>query len=1205
MKKQLFAVFVSLCLIVSMLPVTVFAGEEQTAGIGAETVAECICTEFCSVDKVNKDCPVCGADGIDLAACKGEKTQPETLETQTEASTDETGNGQETFVSADTAAADSSEGVGTEKDEPAAVCTCETLCTEEEINADCPICSVEGAELDKVCVGAALLLTAPTLRTGEIELYVGGQQIKESGCYENQNGTWKKVDGTEPANGQFSYDAATATLTLNQAKIVNNQDVTVGGGFTYPGSVIAFSQSADVSLTIVVSQGTSNITGTGGIRVVSKAGDASLSISGPGSLEVNVDRNDSGITLIGSKNVNLNIDGADVKTLAAYYYGVDLHAGDGFKAAAVVNNGKLTAGGSGGIGIYYRWTNPSDSGTSSLTVSGNAVVDTRDSKILIASQASEVQVSAGSDGNGGIVFDGKSGTVYGDVTLQEDLEIGTDETLTIGKDASLTVPDGKILTNNGTIINNGTLTGEVGGSGTVTPKITTDSLPNGTVGEFYTATLEATGNNITWSASGLPDGLTLNSDGTITGTPTAEGTSTVTVKAENSAGSTSKDYTLNIKPATVPVTGVTLDKTTLELFTGNTALLTATVEPSNATNKNVTWGSSDNTVATVDNTGKVTAVKEGTANITATAEDGRGCSDACNVTVTQSVYSISADTPALDFGSKMEGYTEAPDAQMVTITNTGNQSVKVKLPGSTNYVITAGTGFQNDNAPLTPNGTAQFTVQPKTGLDVGSHSEMLTISGSNNTSATVELAFKVEPKPYLVTVNGSYAQTTGAGNYVKDATVTIDAGTRSGYTFDGWTSEDGVIFANAGKARTTFTMPEKAVTVTANWMRNPSYDYYIISASAGTGGSISPSGSISVREGLDKTFIIIPDSGWRISDVLVDGKSVGAVTSYTFDNVQMKHTIEATFKTINGIIIEEDGTIILPGEDLESTADDIRIEKGKGTENPIYVSDTESVIIKEGNQVILPSGDVVEPDAGSQVSIDGTITEPDGTVITSDGVTHRTDGAEVAYDGTVLKAAVPVIRTVEVSRNTPKVILNEQAYGAQGYDFVISTNKNCIVDKDYYQVNKDISETETDFVYVQKGVYYAYCHSWIKGADGKKTFSSWSEPYEFEITDITPEAPVIQSIKKNANGTITVTTVKGGPSYGYDIIFGTSLRKVNGEIRPVDYGNYVAKNRRKKTLTFPKLKPGTYYIAAHAFNAGENNQKVFSPWSNIRKIVIK
>ena len=499
-----------------------------------------------------------------------------------------------------------------------------------------------------LCMALALclgLLPVTALAAGEIELYVGGQKITESGCYENQNGTWTKVDGTEPANGQFSYDAATATLTLNQAKIVNYQDVTVGGGFTYPGSVIAFSQSADVSLTIVVSQGTSNITGTGGIRVVSKAGDASLSISGPGSLEVNVDRNDSGISLIGSKNVNLNIDGADVKTLAAYYYGVDLHAGDGFKAAAVVNNGKLTAGGSGGIGIYYRWTNPSDSGTSSLTVSGNAVVDTRDSKILIASQASEVQVSAGSDGNGGIVFNGKNGTVYGNVTLQEDLEIGTDETLTIGKDASLTVPEEVELTNNGKIDNSGELNGTVDGSGTVTPKITTDSLPDGTVNQLYTATLQATGNGITWSldsGSTLPNGLKLEKD-TISGTPTAADTYTFTVTATNDSGSDSKEYTLNIKSATVPVTGVTLNQAELSLYTGESKTLTATVQPDSATNKNVTWESSNTSVATVDVSGLVTAVSAGTTTITVTTEDGDKTAT-CEVTVTAATVPVTGVT---------------------------------------------------------------------------------------------------------------------------------------------------------------------------------------------------------------------------------------------------------------------------------------------------------------------------------------------------------------------------------------------------------------------------------------------------------------------------------------------------------------------------------------------------------------------------------
>ena len=672
-----------------------------------------------------------------------------------------------------------------------------------------------------LCLG---LLPVTALAVGEIELYVGGQQIKESGCYENKSGTWTKVDGTEPANGQFSYDAATATLTLNQAKIVNYQDVTVGGGFTYPGSVIAFSQSADVSLTIVVSQGTSNITGTGGIRVVSKAGDASLSISGPGSLEVNVDKNDSGITLIGSKNVNLNIDGADVKTLAAYYYGVDLHAGDGFKAAAVVNNGKLTAGGSGGIGIYYRWTNPSDSGTSSLTVSGNAVVDTRDSKILIASEASKVQVGAGSDGNGGIVFDGKNGTVYGDVELQDDLTINEGETLTIGKDASLTVPDGKTLTNNGTVTTEegGTLTGNITNA---PPKInTTNPLPDGTVGTVYNQQLAAENTPTQWSVTSgpLPAGLTLNGN-TISGTPTTANTYKFTVTATNNSGSDSKEFTLTINPAPVLVTGVTLEPTSLTLFTGDTASLTATVEPSNATNPNVTWSSDRSDVATVDS-GVVTAVGEGEATITVKTTDGSNISDTCTVTVTQSTYSISADTKALDFGSVYTGYTQ-PAAKTVTITNDGNQQVTVTPPTANDFVITAGTGFTDSTATLAPKGTATFTVQPKAGLSVGTYSENITVSGSEGATVTIPASFTVEQRdntPYYgITVNdpANGTVTCYAKSAAKGAEVTLTVKPDVGYALDKLTVTDAsgktVDVTKVDEKTYTFVMPACAVTVEA------------------------------------------------------------------------------------------------------------------------------------------------------------------------------------------------------------------------------------------------------------------------------------------------------------------------------------------------------------------------------------------------------
>jgi PKD repeat protein len=70
---------------------------------------------------------------------------------------------------------------------------------------------------------------------------------------------------------------------------------------------------------------------------------------------------------------------------------------------------------------------------------------------------------------------------------------------------------------------------------------------------------------------------------------------------------------------------------------------------------------------------------------------------------------------------------------------------------------------------------------------------------------------------------------------------------------------------------------------------------YTITASAGTGGTIAPSGSVKVNSGDSQTFTITPDTGYRIADVLVDGGSVGAVTSYTFINVMADHSIAASF----------------------------------------------------------------------------------------------------------------------------------------------------------------------------------------------------------------------------------------------------------------------------------------------------------------------
>lgn len=184
------------------------------------------------------------------------------------------------------------------------------------------------------------------------------------------------------------------------------------------------------------------------------------------------------------------------------------------------------------------------------------------------------------------------------------------------------------------------------------------------------------------------------------------------------------------------VTNITLDKTELSLYTGDSETLTATIEPDNATNQAVTWESSDPNVATVDN-GKVTAVAAGEAIITVTTADG-GKTATCQVKVTQSTYSITADITTLDFGSVYIGYTR-PTAQTVTITNTGNRPQTLDQPTSTtNFVV--GTLSKME---LAAGEGATFTVQPKAGLAVGTYSENITVSSSEGVTVTIPTSFTV------------------------------------------------------------------------------------------------------------------------------------------------------------------------------------------------------------------------------------------------------------------------------------------------------------------------------------------------------------------------------------------------------------------------------------------------------------------------------
>ena len=161
------------------------------------------------------------------------------------------------------------------------------------------------------------------------------------------------------------------------------------------------------------------------------------------------------------------------------------------------------------------------------------------------------------------------------------------------------------------------------------------------------------------------------------------------------------------------------------------------------------------------------------------------------------------------------------------------------------------------------------------------------------------------PAPTEYTITYDLAGGTAEGNpdtyTIETRTFTLKNPTKSGYTFTGW-SGTGL----TGENNLTVTI-EKGSTgdrsYTAHWRYNGSghsYSYYTIKATAGGGGSISPSGNVSVREGRDQIFTITPDKGYAVSNVKIDGKSIGAVKSYTFENVSRTHTIEVVFMKANG-----------------------------------------------------------------------------------------------------------------------------------------------------------------------------------------------------------------------------------------------------------------------------------------------------------------
>ena len=301
----------------------------------------------------------------------------------------------------------------------------------------------------------------------------------------------------------------------------------------------------------------------------------------------------------------------------------------------------------------------------------------------------------------------------------------------------------------------------------------------------------------------------------------------------------------------------------------------------------------------VDSTGKVTYILSGgAAGDTVTLPVTIGSDNYANATVNVVITLTAKDDQA---ALTLTGGTTVVYGQTLQLGTTGGNGT-----GAVTYAVTNGTGEAtiDTTGKLTPVKVGTVKVKATKSGDA---------SYNSVTSAEVEITITRAtptgtPKYTAITTSGKTLADAGlttagstlnpnagtlvwvdnAGNVLPDTTA-VAANTTYKWLF---TPTD----ANYTTLIGSIELYHKSSSGGGGWY----YTYYTIKATAGTNGSITPSGWTSVRDGRDQTFTITPDKGYAVAKVLVDGKSVGAVKSYTFKNVTKDHTIEAIFMKSNG-----------------------------------------------------------------------------------------------------------------------------------------------------------------------------------------------------------------------------------------------------------------------------------------------------------------
>ena len=283
------------------------------------------------------------------------------------------------------------------------------------------------------------------------------------------------------------------------------------------------------------------------------------------------------------------------------------------------------------------------------------------------------------------------------------------------------------------------------------------------------APTNATNKKLNWKSSASAV-ATVDSTGRVTAV--AAGSAVITCSATDGSGVTATCKVTVTKPE-VKVTGITLDKTEVSLKEKETVQITAEVAPTNATNKKLNWKSSASAVATVDSTGRVTAVAAGSAVITCSATDGSGVTATCKVTVTKPEVKVTRITLNKANASIEKGKTLQLKAT-VTPTNATTKAVTWKS-SNTKIATVSSTGKVTAKAT----GTVTITCTAKDGSGKKATCKITVIKPTvkatkitiNKTKATLVKGEKISLKATVTPTNATNKAVTWKSSNTKIATV--------------------------------------------------------------------------------------------------------------------------------------------------------------------------------------------------------------------------------------------------------------------------------------------------------------------------------------------------------------------------------------------------------------------------------------------------